>query len=85
VRRSLCGFGNVLYSLPASAVDRRKVDDHITRLVNKVTENRVDAGRGIGHEDGSLERSIEELCNGLARLVEQFGIVVSDEDIWSFL
>lgn len=84
VRSRRCGLGDVRDSLATSAVYCLKVDDHIARLVDKVAEDGVGASGGIGDEHSALHWRIEEFCDGLARLVEHLGIVVSDEDIWSF-
>lgn len=76
-------LGDVGDGFPASSVDSGEVDDHIAGLVNEVSKDGVGAGAGIGDENAAFHGCFEEFGNGLARFVEEFRIVVSNEYIWS--
>jgi hypothetical protein len=54
-------------------------------VIDQISKDSVDAGSGVGDEDAAFNGGVEDFCNSFASLVEQFGIVVSDENIWSFL
>lgn len=83
LRRRGCSLSDICHSLTTSTIDCSKVYDDIARLVDKVAKHSVGASGGIWNEDTSFDWGIEELCDGLARLVEQLRVVVSNEHIRS--
>jgi hypothetical protein len=80
-----CSFGDVCDRFTTGAIHRREVDYDISGVVDQISQDSVDAGSGVRDENAALDGGVEDICNSFASLVEQFGVVVSNEDIWPFL
>ena len=80
-----CCFGDVCDGFATGTIHGREVDNDISGVIDQISKDSVDAGSGVGDEDAAFNGGVEDFCNSFASLVEQFGIVVSDENIWSFL
>jgi hypothetical protein len=80
-----CRFGDVCDGLATGTIDGRKVDDDISRLIDQVAKHSVGTGAGIGDENTAFDGGIEEFCDSFPGLIEQSGIVVTNENIRSFL
>lgn len=80
-------FGDVGHGIAASGVDCGKVQNLVLAVVvpGNVTEDGVYAGSGIGNEDASIHRNVEERGDGFAGLVEKLRVSVQDECVWTSL
>ena len=76
-------FEDVVDCFLAAAVDGGEVEDFVAAVgvPDYVAEDRVDADGGVGDEDGGFGGDVEEFCDGGARLVQELGVLVTDEGV----
>ncbi len=76
-------FEEVVDCFVAAGVDGGEVEDFVAAVgvPDYVAEDGVDAGCGVGDEDGCFRRDVEELRDGGAGAVQEFGVFVADEGV----
>ena len=79
------GLRDVSHRISAGSINSAKVKNLIFPIIipGNIPQNGVDAGSGIGNEDASIHRNVEERGDGFAGLVEELGVSVEDESVWT--